>query len=47
MSGHPIGPIFHSHSTTHNIPEECRSHLHRGESLKTRDNNTISLGPVG
>jgi hypothetical protein len=34
--GCPETSVQNYHSTLHNIPEERRSHLHRGGSLKTR-----------
>jgi hypothetical protein len=39
VSGQPIGPrmsVQNNHSKLRNIPQECRSHLHRCESLKWR-----------
>ena len=32
----PETSVRNYHSTLRNIPEECRSHLHRGGSLKSR-----------
>jgi len=34
--GYPETSIWNYHSTLRNFPEERRSHLHRGRSLKSR-----------